>query len=70
METEPTDFDSQAHLAAGYDEIGRYHEAALAYERALELQPDGAGARVIQERLKRLEDLLGNCKIYGRGETE
>jgi spermidine synthase len=70
VETDPTVFDSQAHLAAGYDEIGRYHEAALAYERALDLQPDGAGARVIQERLQRLEDLLGNCKIYGRGERE
>jgi tetratricopeptide (TPR) repeat protein len=63
-DADPAGFDSWAHLAAGYDQVGRYHEAALAYERALELQPDGAGARVIQERLGRIESMLGNCKIH------
>jgi tetratricopeptide (TPR) repeat protein len=70
VDADPADFDSWAHLAAGYDEVGRYHEAALAYGRALELQPDGAAARVIQERWGRIESLLGNCMIHSRGESE
>ena len=67
---DPEGFDAWANLAAGYEEVGRYHDAALAYERTLELHPAGAGARVIQERLERIVGLLDNCKIPERGERE
>jgi len=50
--------------------VGRRHDAALAYERALELQPDGAGARVIQDRLQQIEGWLGDCKIQSWGVSE
>jgi Flp pilus assembly protein TadD len=70
VETDPESFQTWANLAAGLDEVGRHHPAARAYERALELQPDSAAARVIEDRLQRLSEWLDNCKINGEEKSE